>query len=115
MKLTIYPSPSNRGPPSLPELHQTEEMWQLNLTPYAAFISDVTGVKLTETSSPDAIKTVQSRLEGCIESYTHNGECKCRDLGEYDRINSVGTVRKLAQFFRVAAESEEVQLDLYAT
>jgi hypothetical protein len=106
MTLSIHISTNTREPPTLAGLKQSEAGWRLDLTLYRHFIADVTGVELTERPSPRELKTVQSRLEGCIESYTHDGECKCHDLTQYDQIASFATVRALAQVFRVAVESE---------
>jgi|GEM_PF-5733094 hypothetical protein len=106
MTLNIHPSTSTREPPTLATLEQTDDTWQLDLTPYRTFIADVTGVELTDSPSHRDLKTVQSRLEGCVESYARDGNCKCRDLGQYEQIESYTTVRELAQFFRVAVEAE---------
>jgi hypothetical protein len=106
MNLTIHPSTSTGEPPTLPTLEQADGTWRLNLTPYRTFIADVTGVELTETPSTRELRTIQSRLEGCVESYTRDGECKCHELTTYDQVDSFATVRELAQFFRVAVETE---------
>lgn len=106
MKIKINLFERNHEPPTLPSLQETDDMWELDLTQYEAFISDITGVSSTETLSLQELQTIQSRLEGCIESYTRDGECKCHDLTEYSCIDSFVTVRKLAQFFRVAVENK---------
>ena len=116
MPLSIHPSTSTREPPtklgarltsSLPtSISQLISTWRLDLAPYRTFIADVTGVKLTETPAQSELKTVQSRLEGCVESYARDGDCKCHDLAQYEQIGSFTTVRELAQFFRIAVESK---------
>lgn len=106
MPLSIHPSTSTRKPPTLGALEQTDDTWRLDLAPYRTFIADVTGVKLTETPAQSELKTVQSRLEGCVESYARDGDCKCHDLAQYEQIASFTTVRELAQFFRIAVEAE---------
>lgn len=105
MKIFITPPTSTHPAPALTGLQQTDDRWQLNLKPYRHFISDVTGVTLADGLSPQELKIIQSRLEGCVESYTRSNDCKCNNLGQYDQIDSFESIRELAQVFRFAVEN----------
>jgi hypothetical protein len=91
------------SPPVLDGFEQEAGEWRLELGEYQRLIEDVTGVAVASDSSPRAIKTVQSRLEGCISTYQRSGECACDNLEEYESVDSIETVQELARFFRVLA------------
>lgn len=90
-----------RTPPVLDGFEQEAGEWRLELGEYQRFIEDVTGVAVASDISARELKTVQSRLEGCISTYQRSGECACDNLEEYGSVDSIGTVQELARFFRV--------------
>lgn len=90
-----------RNPPVLDGFEQDAGEWYLELDEYQQFIEDVTGVTVDADISPRGMKTIQSRLEGCISAYKRSGECVCDNLQGYPHIDSMGTVEELARFFRL--------------
>ena len=106
MKLSINPPPSSADPPDVAGLQNTDDEWTLDLAPYMSFITNVTGITLTDSPTPRDLQIVRSRLEGCIESHSRDGVCKCSDFTQYSKVDSMVTVRGLAQFFRSAVDAE---------
>lgn len=95
------PDLADRKPPALYGFtHQSGE-WRLNLSYYERFIEEVTGVEIEDNLSPQKIKTIQSRIEGCVASYQRSGRCICDNLSKYEYVDSMGTVRELSRFFRI--------------
>ncbi len=90
-----------RNPPELPGLEQQDGEWQLRADYYQQIVEDVTGVDLADGLSASELKTVQTRLEGCIETYKREKECICDEFSRYEYVDSISTVRELARFFRV--------------
>lgn len=90
-----------RNPPDLDGFEREAGEWRLELGKYRQFIGDVTGVTVDTNISSREIKTIQSRLEGCISTYRRTGECVCDNLHDYEHIDSMETVEELARFFRV--------------
>ncbi|MEF8843732.1 MAG: hypothetical protein V5A62_19255 [Haloarculaceae archaeon] len=64
----------------------------------------MTGIEVVDGLSNRELKTIQVRLEGCIEGYERTGRCACDDFGRYERVDSIRTVRELAQFFQRLVE-----------
>lgn len=94
---------SHREPPELPGLDHREGTWQLRMDYYRTFIADVTGIEPPPGPSTSELKTIQSRLEGCIETYEREGQCSCDEFSRYEYVDSIATVHELARFFRVLA------------
>ena len=90
-----------RSPPELPGLEQQDGEWRLRADYYQQFVEDVTGVDLADGLSASELKTVQTRLEGCIETYEREGHCICDEFSRYGYVDSISTVHELARFFRV--------------
>ncbi len=90
-----------RNPPELPGLEQQDGEWGLRADYYQQIIEDVTGVDLAGGLPASELKTVQTRLEGCIETYKREGECLCDEFSRYQYVDSMPTVHELARFFRV--------------
>lgn len=87
-----------------PELTGFEENggeWQLDLNHYRNFIYNVTGVEPTCELSSREIKIIQSRLEGCLETYERTDNCVCDQLERYECIDSMSDIHELSRFFRV--------------
>ena len=104
--LICAPSHSDgREPPDLAGFEQENGEWRLRLDSYETFIHEVTGVEVTGDLSPQQLKTVQSRLEGCLEGYERSGSCLCDDLHRYGHIDSMDTVHELSRFFRMLVAS----------
>lgn len=103
--LQTEPPRSHRAPTALPGFDHHEGAWQLRVDYYQEFISDVTGIELTNGLSASELKTIQSRLEGCIETYGREGCCMCEEFSRYEHVDSIATVRELARFFRVLVMS----------
>lgn len=93
--------PGGRNPPDLDGFEHEAGEWRLELGKYRRFIEDITGVTVDTNISSREIKTIQSRLEGCISAYRRSGECVCDNLQDYEYVDSIGTVEELARFFRV--------------
>ena len=94
-------SSDGRQPPKLPGVTEIDGEWKLELDYYRKFIEEVTGVEVTDEVSPNQLKTIQSRLEGCVASYKQSGDCLCTDLSSYEHLDSMTTVHELSRFFRV--------------
>ena len=90
-----------RSPPELPGLEQQDGVWRLRADYYQQFLKDVTGVDPADGLSASELKTVQTRLEGCIETYEREGHCICDEFSRYGYVDSSSTVHELARFFRV--------------
>jgi hypothetical protein len=112
MSVTIFPSVQmavwirtedldGRSPPELPGLEQQNGEWRLRADYYQQFVEDVTGVNPTDGLSASELKTVQTRLEGFIETYKREGNCICAEFSQYEYVDSISTVHELARFFRV--------------
>jgi hypothetical protein len=99
--LQTKPYMNGREPPSLPGFEQYEGTWQLRVDYYRKFILEVTGVELTDGVSDSELKTIQSRLEGCLETFEREGHCVCDEFSRYEYVDSITTVHELARFFRV--------------
>jgi len=93
--------PGGRNPPQLDGFEHDAGEWRLELSEYQRFVENITGVTLDTDISAREMKTIQSRLEGCISAYKHSGECICDNLQGYEHIDSMETVQELARFFRV--------------
>ena len=90
-----------RNPPDLPGLELQDGEWRLRADYYQPFVEDVTGVDIADGLSASELKTVQTRLEGCIEMYKREGECICDEFSRYEHVDSISAVHELARFFRV--------------
>lgn len=90
-----------RNPPELPGLEQQDGEWRLRADHYQQIVEDVTGVDLADGLSAAEMKTVQTRLEGCIETYKREGDCICDEFSRYEYVESISAVHELARFFRV--------------
>lgn len=112
LRVDTASSPNEREPSRLTEFDEQDDCWQLELSPYQDFITDVTGIELDEIPSDNEIKIIQSRIEGCLEAYERTGHCACRDLEQYANVDSFETVHDLARFFRagVAARIEPEEI-----
>lgn len=93
--------PKGRDPPDLPGLEHHCSEWGLRADYYQGFIEDVTGVDPADGLSTSELKTVQTRMEGCIETYKREGDCICDEFSRYGYVDSISTVHELARFFRV--------------
>lgn len=93
--------PRGRDPPDLPGLEQYGSEWRLRTDYYQGIIEDVTGVDPADGPSTSELKTVQTRLEGCIETYEREGDCLCDEFSRYEYADSISTVHELARFFGV--------------
>lgn len=89
-----------REPPDLPGFEQTGEEWELRVDYYERFIEDVTGVEVTAELTPQQMKMIQSRIEGCVEGYKRSGSCTCSEFDKYEHVDSIDTVQELSRFFR---------------
>jgi len=96
---------SGREPPTLPGLEQIDTEWVLRVDNYEQFIEEVTGVEVTAELTPQQMKTIQSRIEGCVEGYRRSGDCVCDEFARYEHINSIEAVHELSRFFRVLVAS----------
>jgi hypothetical protein len=94
-------SADGREPPQLPGFEQEGENWTLRLDYYESFIEEVTGVDIDGDLSRRQLKTIQSRLEGCLEGYNRNGSCLCEDIDRYEHVESMETIHELSRFFRI--------------
>ena len=94
-----------REPPDIPGVTQSDGEWQLDLDYYRSFITDVTGIDAEDDLSTDQVKTIQTRLEGCIERYRRDGICLCDDLDRYEYVDSMEVVHELSRFFRALVAS----------
>lgn len=90
-----------RNPPELPGLEQQDGEWRLRADHYQQIVEDVTGVDLADGLSAAEMKTVQTRFEGCIETYKREGDCICDEFSRYEYVESISAVHELARFFRV--------------
>ena len=90
-----------RSPPELPGLEQQDGEWRLRADYYQQFLEDVTGIDPADGLSASELKTVQTRLEGCIETYEREGNCISDEFSRYGYVDSISTVHELARFFRV--------------
>ena len=90
-----------RRRPELTGFEENDGEWQLDLNHYRNFISDVTGVEPTCELSSREMKTIQSRLEGCVETYERTDNCACDQLERYECIDSMSDIHELSRFFRV--------------
>lgn len=93
--------PGGRDPPDIDGFEHKDGEWRLKLDGYERFIEDVTGVAVDDNISVRELKTIQSRIEGCVATYKRSGECMCDDLQDYEYIDSMETVQELSRFFRV--------------
>lgn len=106
-------SPSDgREPPVLPKFETSDGEWQLCLDCYRTFIEDVTGIEASDELSTRELKTIQSRLEGCVETYKRDGDCLCDGFENYEHLDSMEDVHELTRFFRtlVASRIEGTEL-----
>jgi len=87
--------------PELTGFEENDGKWQLDLNYYDNFISEVTGVEPTCELSSREMKTIQSRLEGCLETYERTNNCVCDQLDRYECVDSMSAVHELSRFFRV--------------
>jgi len=94
-----------REPPEIPGFEQTEEEWKLRVDYYEQFVEEVTGVEATSDLTPQQMKTIQSRIEGCIEGYKRSGSCACSEFAKYEHVDSIDVVQDLSRFFRVLVAS----------
>jgi len=92
---------NGRNPPDLPGLELRDGEWRLRADYYQPFVKDVTGVDIADGLSASEAKTVQTRLEGCIETYNREGDCICNEFSRYEYVDSMPTVHELARFFRL--------------
>lgn len=99
--LQTTPATGGREPRALPGFEQHEGVWELRVDYYRDFIADVAGIDIANGLSASDLKTIQSRLEGCIETYERERQCMCDEFSRYEHVDSIGTVRELARFFRV--------------
>jgi hypothetical protein len=90
-----------REPPELAGFEALENLWRLRIDYYQKFLAEVTGITPSHELSPSELKTIQSRLEGCIETYEHEGHCMCDEFSRYEYIDSIADVHELSRFFRV--------------
>lgn len=90
-----------RNPPELAGLEQQDGEWRLRAAHYQQIVEDVTGVDLADGLSAAEMKTVQTRLEGCIETYKREGDRICDEFSRYEYVESISAVHELARFFRV--------------
>lgn len=102
-------------PPDLPGFETAEGNWQLRLHYYGSFIEDVTGVEVDGGLSRDETKVVQNRLEGCVEAYEREGNCRCDGFASYERVDSIETVHELARFFRALVATRFERGDVVVT
>lgn len=93
--------PNGRDPPALGGFKHEDGVWRLETDGYERFIEDVTGVAIDDNISERELKTIQSRIEGCVATHKRSGECKCDDLLGYEHVDSLETVQELSRFFRV--------------
>lgn len=107
-KFCIKSYSDGRRPPELTGFEENNGEWQLELNYYRSFISDVTGIEPTRELSPREMKTIQSRLEGCIESYERTDSCVCDQFECYEYIDSMSTVHELSRFFRGLVSAQTV-------
>jgi hypothetical protein len=98
-------NPYGREAPELTGFEENEGKWKLNLDYYRDFIKHVTGVEPTGELSPRKVKTIQSRLEGCVESYERSGSCVCDGFERYEHVDSIERVHEMSRFFRVLVNS----------
>ena len=49
----------------------------------------MTGVNPADGLSRSELKTVQTRLEGCIEAYKREGDCICDEFSRYEYLDSI--------------------------
>lgn len=101
MVLRTDPPVDGRTPPALAGFEEDDGEWQIDLEYYRSFLQDVTGVAIDTAVSPAQLKTIQSRLEGCIENYERTGSCVCEAFDRYEHVDSMATVHELARLFRV--------------
>ncbi|MFB6218543.1 MAG: hypothetical protein ABEH77_05100 [Halobacteriaceae archaeon] len=99
-----------REPPAIEGLRSRDGEWRLRVERYDAFVRDVTGIELAGGLAPRELKTVQCRLEGCLETYERTGHCDCVDLDRYEHVDSMDTVHGLARFFR-ALVADRIEAD----
>jgi len=99
------PRSNGRDPPDTEGIEGRDGEWHLRVDYYDRFIRDVTGIETTGGVSPRDLKTIQCRLEGCVETYEREGSCACDAFGRYEHVESIGEVRELARFFRAAIVS----------
>lgn len=93
--------PGGRDPPDLGGFEHKDGEWRLRLDGYERFIEDVTGVAVDDNISPRELKTIQSRIEGCVATYKRSGGCMCDEFESYEHVDSLETVQELSRFFRV--------------
>lgn len=101
VSLRTEPPSDGREPPDIDGFEHAHGEWRLQVEHYRDFLADVTGVDVSESLTPRELKTIQGRLEGCIERYEREGRCRCDDLAGYEAIEDVEDVHDLARFFRV--------------
>ena len=94
-----------RNPPDLPGLKLQDGEWRLRADYYQQFVEDVTGVDIADGLSASELKTVQTRLEGCIETYKREGNCICAEFSRYEYVDSISTVHEFTRFLRVPVDT----------
>ncbi|MFB6296157.1 MAG: hypothetical protein ABEH66_04855 [Halobacteriales archaeon] len=103
--LRTEPGSEGREPPDVEGVERRDGEWRLRLEFHDSFIRDVTGIETTGGVSTRELKTIQSRLEGCVETYKREGACACEEFWRYDHLDSIDAVRELARFFRAIVAS----------
>lgn len=103
--LWTAPRSEGRDLPDVEGVERRDGEWRLRMDYYDRFIREVTGIEATGGVSSRDLKTIQCRLEGCVETYEREGSCTCDAFERYEHVESIAEVRELARFFRAAVVS----------